>query len=88
MLEGQSCLVHLWQGVVGNVRVCFVLAGLRGVGDEAQPRVSREVWRTEIDQLLTGDAGLDDSIRCRRVDAVLKHHLHRLRAIAQPQLRN
>ena len=47
-------MLHLWQVVVGNVRVCFGLAGLGGVAEEAQPGVGREGWWAEIDELVPG----------------------------------
>jgi hypothetical protein len=88
MVEGSLGLLHVGRVVLGDVNASFHLAGLGGVGDEAQPGVGREVWWAEIDELVPWDVGLDDPIRCRHVVAVLKHHLRRLRAIARLQLPN
>src|SRR5688572_17941668 len=63
---------------LGDVNASFHLAGLGRVGDEAQPGVGREVWWTEIDELLPGDAGMNDPIRCGHVVAVLKPHLQQV----------
>jgi hypothetical protein len=76
MLEGSSCLLDIGRVVGGNVRVCFLLAGPGGIRDEAQPSVGREVWRTEIDELLPRDLGQDDPIRCGHVVAEFECHLH------------
>ena len=54
MVEGSSCLLDIGRVVLGNVRVSFVLAGLGGVADEAQPGVRRKAWWAEIDELLAG----------------------------------
>ena len=78
MVEGSLCLLHIRRVVFGNVDVSFRLAGLGGVGDEAQPGVGREVWWAEIDQLLPWDVGLNDPIRCGHVVAVLKPHLRQV----------
>src|SRR5829696_1402366 len=67
MVEGSLGLLHVGRVVLGDVNASFHLAGLGGVGDEAQPGVGREVWWTEIDELLPGDAGMNiQSAQTRR----------------------
>jgi hypothetical protein len=86
MVEGSSCLLDIGRVVLGNVCVSFVLAGLGGVADEAQPGVRRKAWWAEIDELLAWDLGFDDPTRCRHVGAVFDCHLRQAKAgVGGPQ---